>query len=1342
MIKILLFLLSVNAFAVTKVKPLYINSLAHSTQVSPTRDYLSAAGIVFLGDENTLISAVTGNIRISGSTAISQTLSVTKLQFSDGTSMTTASSGSGSNFFTDGGATTYLTSLTDNLAIGFQNTSAKLDINGMISGAALSIYGNESISGSSIIARYLSIGTTSDSISGGSQLSVAGNISSTSASISGTASVFKLQFSDGTSMTSASGSNADTLDGLDSTAFLKVANNLSDLSSASTARSNLGLGTMATQNSTAVSITGGNISTSGWISATGFSGDGSNISNVNATTISGATSASFLWRANNLSDLASASTARTNLGLGTMATQNSTAVSITGGNFSTSGSITASFLAGDGSNITNVNAALLGGQNGAFYLARANHTGTQLSTTISDFNEASQDAVAGILTNNAPISWTYDDAGNTITAGLNYNTTNLKLTSNFLNTIQDINSTATPTFGGLTSNGIISTTSFRTSDTAAIGKLQFSDGSSFTTAITSYWTDGGITTYLTSLTDNVGIGIQSAGAKLDVAGDISASGQLYFQTGMQTLGLGNGTATPNARGTGAIDLQTNRNASTQVASGNYSHIGGGQINASTGTYATVSGGLANTASGIGAFIGAGSFNISSGSSSTIAGGSLNTASSGGDFIGGGARNTASGGGSVIAGGGSNTNTGASGTIGGGTLNVNTSVGGVIAGGKSNNNAGATTEATIGGGFVNTNSTNAHYSTIAGGKSNSNAGAESFVGGGLSNTTGNTYATIAGGQNNTASGKGSSITGGTFNYSAGSSSTVGGGSFNRADGSASFSTGISSTATAFAQTTIGRFANVGSAKSAVAADAADLLFVIGNGTSTSLPKNAVTVDGSGSISAAGNGLFAGFSQIGVNTSTPISGGATLTVNGPVSITGLFTSTAGASITGGGSWDFATSNGKAYAVTVNNTNVANSSSGMRVDGFTNGLLAVASGGSGSTGYGMYGQNTNNQGNDMGVRGDVGTGATGGQYGGYFQARTSGTGATGAFGETTNVTIVSYGLYGKVASPNSYALYGLNTTNGPAGFFSGTTIISGPLSVNNATSAAIGTSALSINGVVSATVNAAGAVGTFINNDSSGSTDYGLYAKTNSTNAYALYGLSTTGNYTKGVVYGESASTNNGKGVWGNVTSNSGTANPYGVYGQALAPLGAGVFGINSDATTATGVGVGALGTIAISSTSTAANGYGLYSTNTSTGYAGFFKGNTAITGNLTVNNATSAALDSSALAVSGLISTTSLTVFSSNNAVSITGSLSITGPNQRLNIPSGGNNITGTCTLILGTCTVSNTSVTAASIILLTEQNNSGALGTPSISARTPGTSFVITSTSPTDTSLVGYLIIEP
>ncbi len=47
---------------------------------------------------------------------------------------------------------------------------------------------------------------------------------------------------------------------------------------------------------------------------------------------------------------------------------------------------------------------------------RANHTGTQTASTISDFTEAAQDAVGGSLANTNTVNLTYNDAGNAVTA--------------------------------------------------------------------------------------------------------------------------------------------------------------------------------------------------------------------------------------------------------------------------------------------------------------------------------------------------------------------------------------------------------------------------------------------------------------------------------------------------------------------------------------------------------------------------------------------------------------------------------------------------------------------------------------------------------------------------------------------------------------------------------------------------------------------------------------------------------------------------------------------------------------------------------------------------------------
>lgn len=77
-----------------------------------------------------------------------------------------------------------------------------------------------------------------------------------------------------------------------------------------------------------------------------------------------------------------------------------------------------------------------------------------------------------------------------------------------------------------------------------------------------------------------------------------------------------------------------------------------------------------------------------------------------------------------------------------------------------------------------------------------------------------------------------------------------------------------------------------------------------------------------------------------------------------------------------------------------------------------------------------------------------------------------------------------------------------------------------------------------------------------------------------------------------------------------------------------------------------------------------------------------------------------------------------------------------------VKEGTNATMGSATLVGGTVVVSTTKVTANSRIFLTNNVNGGTLGSLSVSARTAGTSFTISSTNVLDTSTVAWVIIEP
>jgi len=90
----------------------------------------------------------------------------------------------------------------------------------------------------------------------------------------------------------------------------------------------------------------------------------------------------------------------------------------------------------------------------------------------------------------------------------------------------------------------------------------------------------------------------------------------------------------------------------------------------------------------------------------------------------------------------------------------------------------------------------------------------------------------------------------------------------------------------------------------------------------------------------------------------------------------------------------------------------------------------------------------------------------------------------------------------------------------------------------------------------------------------------------------------------------------------------------------------------------------------------------------------------------------------------------------------GNIDVQSAGSGLRVAEGANAKQGTGTLVGGTLTVANTSVTANSRIFITSQVDGGTPGFLRVSARTAGTSFTVTSSSGTDTSTFAYEIYEP
>jgi hypothetical protein len=209
----------------------------------------------------------------------------------------------------------------------------------------------------------------------------------------------------------------------------------------------------------------------------------------------------------------------------------------------------------------------------------------------------------------------------------------------------------------------------------------------------------------------MGIGTSTPNTNLTVVGNISATGNAYFNNAIYCVGSNSGSIQPvkGSNTTSSVYAYVGSGNFNQ-ATGNGSVTVGGCLNASNGNQSSVGGGCANNANGIGSVIAGGYSNNTNSNYGSILGGRDNIVSCYG-AVGGGWTNTATGCFAVVGGGRGNTNSGFYSVIAGGYNNTNSGCCNFIAGGYNNNISSGICNAFVLGSGIN--ATNSGYTYVNG-----------------------------------------------------------------------------------------------------------------------------------------------------------------------------------------------------------------------------------------------------------------------------------------------------------------------------------------------------------------------------------------------------------------------------------------------------------------------------------------------------------------------------------------------------------------------------------------------------------------------------------------------------